>query len=126
MDVTRLSPLRGRKDVRAWWSEHVQAEQRSGQTPVEYCRARGIDPKYLALWKRKLMEAPVASGRDEPPRLVPVVVRSERARSSATEANAASAAVAVRLDLGNGMSVSLEVASGALVGLMRELAAVRC
>jgi hypothetical protein len=124
MDVTRLSPSRRREDVRAWWSVHVQAQQRSGQTPVEYCQARGIDPKYLALWKRKLMEAPVASERNEPPRLVPVVVRSERAMSSPTRVSAASAAVAIRLNLGNGMSVSLEVASGALVTLVRELAAV--
>lgn len=126
MNVTRLSPLRGRKDVRAWWSEHLQAQQHSGQTQVAYCRTRGIDPKYFTLWKRKLIDASVASERDEPPRLVPVVVRSEPARSAATEVNASSAAVAIRLNLGNGMSLSLEVATGALASLVRELAAVRC
>ena len=93
--------------------------------PSRVSRVRGIDPKYLALWKRKLIDAPVASERDEPPRLVPVVVRSGRATSSPTEVNAASTAVAIRLNLSNGMSVSLEVAAGGLV-LVRELAAVRC
>jgi hypothetical protein len=126
MNVTRLSPLRRRKDVRAWWSEHLQAQRHSGQTQAAYCRARGIDPKYLTLWKRKLIDASVASERDEPPRLVPVVVRSERATLAATEGNASSAAVAIRLNLGNGMSLSLEVAAGALATLVRELAAVRC
>jgi hypothetical protein len=126
MNVTRLSPSRRRKDVRAWWSEHLQAQQHSGQTQVAYCRARGIDPKYFTLWKRKLPDVSVASEREEPPRLVPVVVRSEGAKSAATEVDTSSGAVAIRLNLGNGMSVSLEVAAGALASLVRELAAVRC
>ncbi len=126
MNVTRLSPSRRRKDVRAWWSEHLQAQRHSGQPQVEYCRAQGIDPKYFTLWKRKLLDASVASERDEPPRLVPVVVRPERAMSAATKVSASSAAVAIRLNLGNGMSLSLEVAAGALGTLVRELAAVRC
>jgi hypothetical protein len=126
MNVTRLSPSRRRKDVRAWWSEHLQAQRHSGETQVEYCRARGIDPKYFTLWKRKLLDAAVTTERDEPPRLVPVVVRSERGTSAPTEVSASSAAVAIRLNQGNGMSVSLEVAAGALGTLVRELAAVRC
>jgi hypothetical protein len=126
MNVTRLSPSRKREDVRAWWSEHLRAQQHSGQTQVAYCRARGIDPKYFALWKRKLLAASVATGRDEPAHLVPVVVRSERSTSAPTEGKALSTAVAIRLNLGNGMSLSLEVAAGALGTLVRELAAVRC
>jgi len=47
MNVTRLSPSRRRKDVRAWWSEHLQAQRHSGETQAEYCRARGIDAKYF-------------------------------------------------------------------------------
>jgi hypothetical protein len=126
MNVTRLSPSRRRNDVRAWWSEHLQAQRHSGQTQAAYCRARGIDPKYFTLWKGKVLGASVPTKRDEPPRLVPVMVRSERATSAPTEANASSAAVAIRLNLGNGMSLSLEVASASLVTLVRELAAVRC
>ncbi len=126
MNVTRLSPSRRRKDVRAWWSEHLQAQQHSGQTQAAYCRDRGLDPKYFTLWKRKLPDAAVAIERDEPPRLVPVVVRSERATLAPTEDKASSAAVAIRLNLGNGMSLSLEVAAGALGTLVRELTAVRC
>jgi len=127
MNVTRLSPSRKREDVRAWWSEHLRAQQHCGQTQAEYCRARGIDPKYFTLWKRKLLDASVATEREEPARLVPVVVRSERAISAATEVDASgAAAVAIRLNLGNGMSLSLEVAAGTLASLVRELAAVRC
>jgi hypothetical protein len=126
MNMTRLSPSRRRKDVRAWWSEHLQAQQHSGQTSAQYCRDRGLDPKYLALWKRKLLDASVGIERDEPARLVPVVVRSGRATSAPRDANASSAAVAICLNLGNGMSLSLEVAAGALASLVRELASVRC
>jgi hypothetical protein len=127
MNVTRLSPSRKREDVRAWWSEHLQAQRHSGQTQAAYCRDRGLDAKYFTLWKRKLLDASVASERDEPPRLVPVVVRSEGAMSAATEVDtSSSAAVAIRLNLGNGMSLSLEVAAGTLGTLVRELAAVRC
>jgi hypothetical protein len=34
--------------------------------------------------------------------------------------------VAIRLSLGNGISLSLEVATGAIPTLVRELASVRC
>ena len=39
---------------------------------------------------------------------------------------ASPAAVAIRLNLGNGISLSLELAAGALARLVRELASVRC
>jgi len=32
----------------------MKAQQDSGQSQVAYCRARGLDPKYFTLWKRKL------------------------------------------------------------------------
>lgn len=128
MHVTRLSPLRRREDIRAWWSNHLQAQQDSGQTQAAYCRARGVDPKYFTLWKRKLLVGAQARGPAERPRLVPVVLRSTRAPAGAatTEASPTAAAVAIRLNLGNGMSLSLELAAGALPTLVRELAALRC
>lgn len=128
MSVTRLSPSRRREDIRAWWADHLQAQRESGQTQVVYCRSRGLDPKYFTLWKRKLLDARAAAGLGERPQLVPVVVRSERATLAPdrSEANASSAVVAIRLSLGNGISLSLEVATGLISTLVRELAAVRC
>src|SRR5476651_2258488 len=67
-----------REDIRAWWSDHLQAQRDSGQTQVAYCRARGLDPKYFTLWKRKLREERPAGRPIELPRLVPVVLRAER------------------------------------------------
>ncbi len=129
MDVARLPPPRRREDVRAWWADHLRAQRESGQTQAAYCRGRGLDPKYFTLWKRKLLVDHVASERPEPPRLVPVVVRPERsATSTAPRIEVASPAVtvAIRLNLGNGISLSLELAAGALPTLVRELAAVQC
>ena len=65
MNVTRLSPSRRREDIRAWWAEHLQTQQDSGQSQATYCRARGLDPKYFTLWKRKLREGRAAV---KPPR----------------------------------------------------------
>jgi hypothetical protein len=128
MSVARLSPSRRREDIRAWWSVHLQAQRTSGQTQAAYCRARGLDPKYFTLWKRKSIEGRAVAERDEPPRLVPVVVRSERSALAPkpTDANASSTAVAIRLNLGNGLSLSLEVARGSIPALVRELASVTC
>lgn len=128
MSATRLSPSRRREDIRTWWADHLQAQRESGQTQAAYCRSRGLDPKYFTLWRRKLLDARAAAGLGERPQLVPVVVRSERATLAPdrSEANASSAAVAIRLSLGNGISLSLEVATGSIAALVHELAAVRC
>ncbi len=131
MSATRLSPSRRREDIRAWWAAHMKAHQDSGQSQVAYCRARGLDPKYFTLWKRKLRE-PRGSGETiEPARLVPVVVRAHKAVSPskvAREKRACepSAIVALRLSLGNGISLSLAVATASIPTLVRELAALRC
>jgi hypothetical protein len=123
MPTNRLSPSRRREDVRAWWAEHLAAQRKSRQTQVAYCRARGLDPKYFALWKGKLREASVAT-----PRMVPVVVTpgAEPPVPADPETAPASAVVCLRLSLGNGMSVSLEIAPGALPAVVRELARLRC
>ncbi|MGO9264443.1 MAG: IS66 family insertion sequence element accessory protein TnpA [Candidatus Binataceae bacterium] len=128
MPTPRLSLSRRREDIRAWWAEHLAAQRNSGQNQVTYCRARDLDPKYFTLWKRKLRNVRAIAERRDPPRLVPVVVRSERApaASVAAESISTSTAVAIRLTLSNGMSLTLELAAGALPGLVRELASVRC
>jgi len=131
MSATRLSPSRRREDIRAWWAAHMKAQQDSGQSQVAYCRARGLDPKYFTLWKRKLRE-PQGSGETiEPARLVPVVVRAHKAASPSKVAREKrsgepSAIVALRLSLDNGISLSLEVAAGSIPALVRELAGLRC
>jgi hypothetical protein len=109
----------------------MKAQRGSGQSQVAYCRSRGLDAKYFTLWKRKLRE-PQGSGETiEPARLVPVVVRAHKTVSPskvAREKRACepAATVALRLSLGNGISLSLEVATGAIPALVRELAGLRC
>jgi hypothetical protein len=130
MSSTRLSPSRRREDIRAWWAAHMRAQQDSGQSQVEYCRARGLDPKYFTLWKRRLREAGAPANTVETARLVPVVVRADRAVSPSPvrpgkRSSEAAAIVVLRLSLGNGISLSLEVATGAIPTLVRELAALR-
>jgi hypothetical protein len=90
-----------------------------------------LDPKYFALWKRKLREPRVLSKTVEPARLVPVVVRADRAGTSSPvrsekRSNEPTAIVALRLSLGNGISLSLEVAAASIPTLVRELAELRC
>ena len=131
MSATRLSPSRRREDIRAWWAAHLKAQQDSGQSQVAYCRARGLDPKYFTLWKRKLRE-PRGSGETvEPARLVPVVVRANRTVSPSPvrqekQSSEPAAIVALSLSLGNGISLSLEVATASIPALVRELAGLRC
>ena len=124
MARNRLSPSRRREDIRAWWAEHLAAQRKSGETQVAYCRAQGLDPKYFTLWKGKLRATTVASA----PRMVPVVVAAtaEPPASAMPETGSVSPVVSLRLALGNGMSLSLEIAPGALPALVRELARLRC
>jgi hypothetical protein len=131
MISTRLSPSRRREDIRAWWTAHMKAHQDSGQSQVAYCRARGLDPKYFTLWKRKLREPQGSAETIEPARLVPVVVRAHKALSPSKVArekrsSEPATTVALRLSLGNGISLSLEVATGSIPALVRELAGLRC
>ncbi len=123
MPTNRLSHSRHREDVRAWWADHLAAQRKSGQTQAAYCRARGLDPKYFTLWKSKLRQASAAS-----PRMVPVVVTPsvEPPVSAVTETVPASTMVTLRLSLGNGLSLSLEIAPGALPAVVRELSRLRC
>lgn len=128
MTATRLSSSQRREDIRAWWAEHLSAQRISEQNQAAYCRDRDLDPKYFTLWKRKLRKVRAEANHIDPPRLVPVVVRSERSSSALepTSATASAAVVAIRLNVGNGMSLSLELAASALPTLVRELASVRC
>jgi hypothetical protein len=105
MNATRLSPSRRREDIRAWWAEHLQAHRDSGQSQAYYYRARGLDPKYLTLWKRKLRNERPGATPAESLRLVPVVLRGDRSAlaPSAPPSEPVSipaAVVVIRLSLG--------------------------
>jgi hypothetical protein len=133
MSGTRLSPSRRREDIRAWWAAHVKAQRDSGQSQVAYCRARGLDPKYFTLWKRRQRDRDlrVTAKTSEPAGLIPVVVRADRmalapAVPRGDPTHEPTAIVALRLSLGNGISLSLEVATAAIPTLVRELAGLRC
>ena len=75
------------------------------------------------LFRSKLREASVAT-----PRMVPVVITPSAEPSAPADPETApmSAVVCLRLSLGNGMSVSLEIAPGALPAVVRGLARLRC
>ena len=130
MTAMRLSPSRRREDKRTWWRNHLRAQRESGQTQAAYCRAHGLDPRYFTRWKGKLRPDRGTVVRSSPARLVPVVIRSERAASRpvACESSSTSTAVPIRLNLnlGNGMSMSLELAARELPALVRELVSFRC
>ena len=102
----------------------MAAQRKSGQTQVAYFRAQGLVPKYFTLWKGKLQATAVASA----PRMVPVVVgpAADPPVSAIRETESSSAVVSVRLSLANGISLSLEIAAGALPALVSELARLRC
>ena len=124
MARNRLSPSRRREDIRVLWAEHLAAARKSGETQVAYCRAQGLDPKYFTLWKGKLRAATVVSA----PRIVPLVAAptAEPPASAMPETGSVSPVVSLRLALGNGMSLSLEIAPGALPALVSELSRLRC
>lgn len=124
MASTRVSGSRRREDSWVRWAEHLAAQRNSGQNQAAYCRDRGLDSKYFSVWKRKLGSRQAKSSAGEPPRLVPVVVRSEPVRTAAQprSANASHATAAVQINLGNGMSLSVQLAIGVLGALVRELA----
>ena len=128
MTATRLLPAGRRDHKRTWWRNHLQAQTESGQTQAAYCRTHGLDPRYFTRWKGKLRPNRGKVVRGSSVRLVPVVIRSERALSgpATCESSSTPTAVPIRLNLGNGMSMSLELAARELPALLRELVSVRC
>ncbi len=124
MARNRVSPSRRREDIRAWWAEQLAAERKSGQTQAAYWRAHGLDPKYFTLWKGKLRDAEMAGL----PLMVPVVIASatEPPVPSMLGKPISSSVVSVLLALGNGMTLSFDIAPAALPALVRERAGLRC
>lgn len=120
MSMKERSVSRRHQEARARWAGHLSTQPESGQNQVNYCRAHGLDPKSFSLWKRKLHEP----GKTDTVRMVPLIVT----RPGASTIGSASrpTAVSLRLALGNGLLVSLEVALNDLSVVLGELAAVRC
>ena len=128
MTATRLSPTGRREDKRTWWRNHLRAQSESRQTQAAYCRTHGLDPRYFTRWKGKLRPDRETIVRGSSARLVPVVIRSARAPAGRVtcESSSTCTAVPIRVNLGNGMSLSLELAAGELPALVRELVSIRC
>ena len=111
-------------DVRRWWLAHLAAQRDCGEPQTVYCRARGLDPKYFSLWKRKLRRARSAEG----PRLIPVVVKPAAAFSPTAGNTQAPTRPdgRLRMNLANGVPVCLEVSQHTLPILIRVLAELAC
>jgi hypothetical protein len=97
------------EEARGRWHKHVVEQCASGQTQVAYCRARGLDPSYFSVRKRKLAAQGASSSASRSMRLVPLVVKtvpesSERAVSTAEP-------ISMHLTLRNGLSVALRIPS---------------
>jgi hypothetical protein len=72
-------------EVRAKWGAHVSAWQSGGGRQSEYCRERGLDPKYFSIWKGRLLRAGATHSNLAPsqtapplPGLVPVRMKPAR------------------------------------------------
>ena len=65
-------------EARAKWAAHVAAWRERGGRQSEYCRERGLDPKYFSIWKGRLLRLVTAQAKEPPkqpqPTLVPVVI----------------------------------------------------
>jgi|GEM_PF-1637546 len=136
--------------ARIFWRQHLDACAASGLRQVDYCRQRGLPPKYMTLWKRKLaafstdtVSAPAAPVADKkprcpadrtPPTLIPVVVAESSAaapkRFPSQDKPRTPGPVAentLRVTLPNGVALSFDLqSSDVLPALLRELAQLPC
>jgi hypothetical protein len=116
-----------REEARSRWHKHVVAQCESGQTQVAYCRARGLDPSYFSMWKRKLaVQGTVASSSaSRSMRLVPLAVKT--VPESADRSVSMAEPISMHLTLRNGLSVSLRVPTlSSIPVLLNELAQLPC
>jgi len=113
--VGRTSRAQRSAEIRAKWAAHVAAWRGSGRRQSEYCRERGLDPKYFSIWKGRVERAPI---------LVPVVVRAGAAvAATATTTDE----LALSVTLPNGVAVSFRLTSARALSLvLTELARLPC
>jgi hypothetical protein len=48
--------IKQRMEAETKWTRHVELHKESGLSANEYCRQKGLDPKYFSLWRRRLQE----------------------------------------------------------------------
>lgn len=122
-------------EVRAKWAAHVSAWQAGGGRQSEYCRERGLDPKYFSIWKGRLLRAGVAHSNLAPsqpaaplPALVPVMVKPARMDESVGRSEPIrDAEFGLGVTLPNGIALNFRLPSvRALPPLLAELSRPSC
>ena len=116
--VGRTSRAQRSAEIRAKWAAHVAAWRDSGRRQSEYCRERGLDPKYFSIWKGRVGGAPT---------LVPVVVRARPAEPVVAATAGMADELALSVTLLNGISLNLQLASARTLSMvLAELARLPC
>jgi len=122
-------------EVRAKCAAHVSAWQAGGGRQSEYCRERGLDPKYFSIWKGRLLRAGVAHSNLAPsqpaaplPALVPVMVKPARMDESVGRSEPIrDAEFGLGVTLPNGIALNFRLPSvRALPPLLAELSRLSC
>ncbi len=124
-----------RSAARARWQQHLTAQQTSGRSQADYCRAHGLSPKYFSLWKRKLRM------RTEPPAdkaapentaavtFVPITVKPivPKTLPNSPRSVPEPTSAVLKATLANGVAVELALGlTEALVPLLSQLAQLLC
>jgi hypothetical protein len=113
------------KRARQYWQRHLDAWKTSGLKQIDYCRQHDVRPKSFILWKGKLGVRTPGSAENVEPKLIPVVVKKERAVSLASTKQPDPTHLDIRLP--NGIQLALTITeSCVLSGVLRELAALTC
>jgi hypothetical protein len=116
--VGRTSRVQRSAEIRAKWAAHVAAWRGSGRRQSEYCRERGLDPKYFSIWKGRVERAPI---------LVPVVVRARAAGPAAAATAVTTDEVTLSATLPNGIALNVHLPSARTLSLvLTELARLPC
>lgn len=116
------------EEVRGKWAAHVAAWRACGGRQSDYCRERGLDPKYFSIWKGRL-GARAAAG--EParlaPTLVPIVVTAAPRDLALDARTNRDAEFSVGVTLPNGIALNIRLPSvRALPPLVAELSRLSC
>ena len=116
--VGRTSRAQRSAQIRSKWAAHVAAWRDSGRRQSEYCRERGLDPKYFSIWKGRVERAPT---------LVPVVVRARAAGPEMAATAMTTDELTVSATLANGIALNVHLPSARTLSLvLTELARLPC
>ena len=53
--------LEKQKEAESKWKKYVEEHKTSGLSANEYCRRKGLEPKYFSLWRRRFRDRAVRS-----------------------------------------------------------------